>query len=70
MLFLQFSKISFKVIFIDLFPCDSFISTSWFDFPHLQNIKSKNAGADITIDKVLHSRIPYANPLRIISEEV
>lgn len=37
---------------------------------HLQKISKGNAGAEIIIDKVLHFRIPKANPLRTMSDNV
>ena len=41
-----------------------------FNFSHHQKMTKGNAGAEITIDKVLQSRIPYANPLSNIKELV
>ena len=45
-------------------------STPLWECTNLQKMSNGNAGTEITMDSVLHSRIPYANPLSSIRELV
>ena len=45
-------------------------STPLWEYTNLQKMSNGNAGTEITMDSVLHSRIPYANPLSSIKELV
>ena len=45
-------------------------STPLWECTNLQKMSNGNAGTEITMDSILHSRIPYANPLSSIRELV